>query len=288
MGKHTLMSAIPSKWIQRHNLKQGDLLEFTESDNKLILNSNSEIYEKKIEITITSPTKMVVWRTIQPTYTSGYDEVKINFKDKNTIKIIENSISNLIGFEIVEIGSNYLKVKSVSNQLDEEFNTILRRSFFILKNMFETTKDAFENNDKSKFEEIKTLELSINRYTMFLKRVINRRGYKYPHYMYLVVSFLDLTGNHLEYIRRYYKRNIKVKIASNILKEFSKLEDLNNKIYNLYYNFKREDFNWIAEELPHFKWFRNIKDPELKFNFIIIAEYLVQISRQIQAMNISA
>src|SRR3989344_3678476 len=154
MGKHTVMTAVPSKWVNRHNLKAGDYIEFKEDDNKLILTSTAEIYEKKTEITIKSPTVEVIWREIQPTYTSGYDEVKINFEDKKALKIIEQSIANLIGFEILETGKDFVRVKSVSKQLDEEFPTILRRVFFILKHMADVAKEGFENKDRTRFEEI--------------------------------------------------------------------------------------------------------------------------------------
>ena len=285
MGKHTLLATIPSKWIQKHNLKSGNYVEFKEDDNKLILTSTAEIYEKKIEITINSSTIMAVWRSMQPVYTSGFDEVKINFKDKKTLKLIEDNIKGLMGFEIVETRNNFVVIKSVSKQLDEEFPTILRRVFFILKNMIETTKEALENNDKKKLEEIFTLETTINRYTMFLKRLINRTGYKHPHYIYLIITFLELTANHLDYIRRYYKLNPKTKIEKLSVKEFNKLYDLNEKIYDLYYNYSDDKFLWIAEELPHFKWFRNIKDPEIRLHFVSMAEYLVQVSRQIKALH---
>ncbi len=285
MGKHTLMSAIPSKWIKRHNIKTGDFLEFTEVENKLVITSTAEIFERKTEITIISPTEMVVWRSIQPTYTSGYDEVKINFKERKTLKIIDRFINNLIGFEIVDTSKDFVIVKSVSKNLDEEFSTILRRVFFILENMMETTKIAFEKKNKNQLEEIETLENTMNRYTMFLKRIINRSGYKYPHYMYLMVSFLELTANHLYYLKRYFSKYPKKIISSEEIREFNRIYELNKKVYNLYYTFDNRNFNWIAEELPHFMWFGKIKDSEIKFNFKTMTEYLVQISRQIKAMH---
>lgn len=284
MGKHTLMTAIPSKWIQRHRLKKGDHVEFTEVENKLVLTSTAEIYERKIEISITSPTIEVIWRVTQPVYTSGYDEVKINFKDKKALKIIEDCMQNLVGFEIVQTAPNNVIVKSISKQLDEEFPVILRRTFLIFKQMADVAKDAFDKN-KSRFAEIRPLELTINKYTMFLKRVINRTGYKYPHYTYLIVSFLELAANHFEYLRKYFELNPKAKIETIAAKEFRKLHNFIEMIHDLYYNFDDEKFRWIAEAQPHFFWFKDIRDFDVKFNFKSMAEYLVQIARQIQALN---
>ena len=46
MGQHTLMAAIPSKWVQRHNLKKGDFIEFNEVENNLVAASTAEIFER--------------------------------------------------------------------------------------------------------------------------------------------------------------------------------------------------------------------------------------------------
>src|SRR3989338_11493336 len=102
MGQHTLMAAIPSPWIHRHKLQKGDLVEFTEVENKLVLTSTTEIYERKTEVAILSPTIEYVWRVIQPAYSSGYDDVTIKFEDAKSLKIIERCVNDLIGFEIVE------------------------------------------------------------------------------------------------------------------------------------------------------------------------------------------
>ena len=55
-------------------------------------------------------------------------------------------------------------------------------------------------------------------------------------------------------------------------------------MYDLYYNYSAEKFVWIAEAQPHFKWFEKINDPQIKFNLKAMAEYLVQMARQIVAL----
>ncbi len=283
MGQHTVMAAIPASWIQRHGLKAGDHLEFTEVENKLVLTSTAEIYERKTQINLVSPTIMVVWRTIQPAYTSGYDEVKINFKDPKALKYIESSVHNLIGWEIVETGKSHVMVKSISKHLDEEFDTIVRKTWLILKNMMEVTVEAFENHEIKKLQELEPLENTINRYTMFLKRIINRTGYKYPHYMYLLISFLELAANHLYYLKRGLPH--KLMIEKEVVRDAKKLQKYLENVYELYYSYSEDNFGELAEVLPHFNWFTKIKNYEIRYNFTMMAEYLVQISRQIVALH---
>ncbi len=285
MGQHTLMAAIPSTWIHRHKLKKGNIVEFTEVENKLVLTSTTEIYERKITVEIISPTVEYIWRVIQPTYTSGYDEVRMNFKDRKAAPIIERFVKELIGFEIVETGKDYILIKSISKHLDEEFSTILRRVFLILAQNTQLLQEAFRSGDRKLLEGVRPLELTVNKYTMFLKRIINRSGYKYPHYMYSIVTFLELASNHLEYIRKYYELHPALKLKKDIVKECGQLSDLTIKTMDLFYNFSTEKFRWIAEAQPHFFWFEKIKDSTVKFNFKSMSEYLVQIARQIVALH---
>lgn len=286
LGQHTLMAAMPSKWIKRHNLKKGDEVQINEVENKLVITSTAEVFERKTKINLLSPTIELVWRLIQPAYISGYDEVEISFDNAKALPQIRRSIDNLIGFEIIEIEKNKVIVKSVSKHLDEEFEVIFKRVFLLLKQMIQLTHDAFGSNDRKKFAEILQLELTINKYTIFLKRIINRTGYKYPHYTYSIISFLELAANHLEYIRRYYEREEKKRIDKTAVSDLKKLIKLTNKSYDLYYKYSSEDFRWVAEEQPHFFWFENVKDSQIKFNLKSYSEYLVQIARQIAGLNV--
>ena len=285
MGKYSLMSTIPMKWVKRNNLKSGDQINFVEVNNKLILSSEAEIFKKKIEVHISSTKVEVIWRVLQPIYTSGYDEAIITFTDKKTLKILERSLQSLIAFEIVETGENRIVIKSVAHHSDEDFNAILRRTFLIFLNISEVFKEGLEKNKIKRLEEIRPLEITVNKYTMFLKRLINRKGYKYPHYMYSIVTFLELASNHFEYLRRYFSFNPKTKIEKEMIEDSRKLNDLINRTYDLNYKFSEKKFEKIAVDQPHFLWFKGIKNSEIKSNFKSIAEYIVQISRLIKANN---
>ncbi|MAG60396.1 hypothetical protein CL619_01285 [archaeon] len=287
MGKHTLMVTIPSKWIKRHNLNKGDQVNFSEVENTLVLRSNKEIYEKKTSIHLSSSSIELVWRMLQPAYTSGYDELELTYKDPKTLATIQGCMPWMLGFEIVETQKNKLLIKSISKQLDTEFPIILQRCFHILSQMGIIMNEILQKRDFSRLKEIQNLEFSINKYTMFCKRVINRTGYKYPHYSYMVVVFLELAANHIEYIRRYIEREKrKIKIEKEVQKEFSKIPILIANVHSLYVNYSNEEFVEIAELQPHFKWFEKIKDTELRFNMKTLAEYLVQIARQTAALNL--
>ncbi len=285
MGKHTLMAAIPSKWIKRHNLKKGDHINFSPVDNKLVLTSTAEVFEKKTKIDLDSPKIEIVWRLIQPTYTLGYDEVVVEYSDPKTLKTIEGCVDLLIGFEIVESKPNKVVLKSVAQYMDDEFDTILQRVFLLLKQVAKINRDSFKLRQVENLNQIKTLELTINKYVMLLKRTINRTGYKYPHYMYSIVSFLELAANQFDYVRRYFQREKEVAITKIMTKEATRLYNLVEKTHKLYYKYSKESFATIALEQPHFFWFKDMENREIQHYFRTCSEYLVQIARQTTALN---
>jgi phosphate uptake regulator len=235
---------------------------------------------------VNSPKIEYVWRIMQPIYTSGYDEVVLKFSDRKTLPIIEECTNLLIGFEIIKVDENQVIIKSVSKNLDEEFHTILRRVFLIVKQMLDIIYEIFREKNRKRFEEIYTLEQTVNKYTIFLKRIINRQGYKYHHYTYQIVTFLELAANHLEYMRRYFSKEKKATFDKEVLKELFKLKNFSDEVYELYYNYSDEKFRWIAEEQPHFIYFKKIKDITIKENLVAFSEYFVQIARISVALNL--
>jgi phosphate uptake regulator len=283
LGQHTLMAAVPSTWVQRHGLKKGDQVEFTEFGNKLILTSTAEIYERKTSLHIPSHKVTVVWRMLQPVYTSGYDEVDITFDDPRTLAMLEQSIQALIGFEIVEVDEGKVKIKSISAQLDEELPTVLGRCWNIIVTMMATYQESLKKRER--LQEIYLLEQTMNKYAMFLQRVINRTGYKYPQYTYQIVVFLELAANHIEYLRRHFAEHPRLRIESEAVKEAARLNGLLQRTHSIYARYKEDEFLRIADELPHFKWFAKVHDPIIRMNYTAIAEYLVLISRQVQALH---
>ena len=78
----------------------------------------------------------------------------------------------------------------------------------------------------------------------------------------------------------------KAKIKKEYLKGIKEVNQLLFDVYDLQYKFSIEKFNKIALDLQHFNWFKEMTASEIKFHFITITEYLVQISRNILSMKI--
>ena len=71
---------LPKKWIDRHSLKPGDEINITEEGRKLIINT-SKSSQKRLEIDLGQSDKYLIRWVISYAHNTGYDEIKINFKE---------------------------------------------------------------------------------------------------------------------------------------------------------------------------------------------------------------
>jgi len=71
-------------------------------------------------------------RMISAAYKSGYDEIEVKFSSSQELDIAQKALlRSCIGFEIVQQGKNTILAKSISKDDYSEFDSILKRLFFL-------------------------------------------------------------------------------------------------------------------------------------------------------------
>jgi len=85
-GHNTLTVTLPSDWVKKFNLKQGDEISIFEKDNGLFVSSEKKDYEKKTEINIDGLDIPTIWKYLMGVYREGYDQVTINFSQKDLLE----------------------------------------------------------------------------------------------------------------------------------------------------------------------------------------------------------
>ena len=78
-GPATLSVSLPSKWVQRFNVKKGDNVFVNDQGNKLEISKSSINAEKKTITIKTDETYdcSIIGRELSAAYVAGYDEVEI-------------------------------------------------------------------------------------------------------------------------------------------------------------------------------------------------------------------
>lgn len=244
IGPATLMVSLPSKWVKRYNIKKGDEMDIEEQNSKLILNIKKEKDIGRVEI---SPNDFGMFdrNFISYLYQKGYDEIRVEFDDVETFNIIQNKINKLMGFEIVNQTENSCTIKSISTLIETEFDTMLRRTFLILLDMANGCYEAIEKQQYSRLNEVIVLEKTNDKFTDFLKRVMNKKGYKESDkltFIYSIVRDLEKVADIYRDICRYFmeEKNKNIKVSRETLNLFKETNNLVELFYKLFYKFDRE------------------------------------------------
>ncbi len=279
-GPTTLMVSLPIQWVRQYNLVKGDEIEVTPQGRKLIISTEKQVKESEIEISIDVADKLYIWRRLQSAYISGYDKIKINFNEHKTLDILQELVvSSLIGFEITAQEKDYCILSAVSTELDRQFQNILRRIFLGILQMSEITKKCFENEDD--LAAILNLELTNNRHTMFLKRILIKEGcenQKKASFYYALIVNLENIANEYKYLTWYVKKNKKIKISEKMIALYNQLDEELRQIYELFYTWDNKKVEKVI--------LRAVKPEDMKILFKQdpeITHYLMKIVDLVRA-----
>jgi len=197
LAKSTLVVSLPKAWLEKQGIHKGDKVSLDEKEDRIVIRSGKK---KKASIALDiKKGQTFTSRHVADLYIRGFDEVKISFKDESVMRSIEKE--DLLGFEIVERSKQYVVIRNVASGIEDELDTMLRRSFILCKEMGAiVSKGKLTDED---VEELLSLENMVNKFTSFCKRVLNKNGYHPAHkmaYLYVIAKDLEVVGDIYKYI----------------------------------------------------------------------------------------
>src|SRR3989344_1546062 len=158
-GHKTLTITLPSKWVNKLNLKPKDEIELIEKDNNLIITAYENLREKTATIDIRDFTIPILWRYFQSAYRSGCDEIKLiydpdkkEYEDafqyytthfdysrlgekipkRTALHTIQSVVDRFLNIAIIRSGKGYCVIKEMGEPSMKEFENSLRRIFIII------------------------------------------------------------------------------------------------------------------------------------------------------------
>ena len=249
LGTATLVTSLPSKWIKRYGLKQGDEIDVAEEGNTLLLTSKGEIPSRECTIKVEKPERLIS-RQLFNTYRKGYDNIRVEFDDPSILGYLQSKISMLMGFEIMESGENYCILRNIARIEEKEFDNILRRMLLLTKTI---AKDSFEAARDSKYsllDNVIQLEATQNKLYLFCSRAINKIGnikIETPSLMYLFVQRVEDIADSYKAICEEIKDK-KLVLNKETLGLYSDVNDYLDSLYDFFYSFDNIKGKRIMEE----------------------------------------
>jgi len=199
-GAATMMVSLPSKWVKDQRLKKGDEVEIAEADDGLMISSKKGELALKKEVYIPTPNEYKN-RLIDVPYMQGYDEIVVRFDDAAVMELIIKETERLLGVEVVSQTETSCTIKNVAEALEQEFETILRRLFLLVKSMAEDSLAAAKAKDYQRLKNVGDLEKMCHKYALFCMRIMNKYGYKdskIAHFVFYTAYALEQIADHYE------------------------------------------------------------------------------------------
>mgnify|MGYP002628916463 CR=1 FL=1 len=230
----TLVVSLPSKWVKKNQVMKGDTIELTEEEKRIIISTSKEkIFESKI-INANQDFDPLY---IAYLYQSGVDEIKIKYHDSKVFSKIQQKIPDLMGYEIIDQGEDYISIKNVSKALEEEFDSLLRRTFYLIDELATGSIDAYK--DKDRINSLMTFENSIDKFTDFCKRVLSKKGHKdssKTNFYYVIIRDLEKIGDYYHELLEFFDTE-KISLSNETVDVYKEVNMFMNSFHKLFYKF---------------------------------------------------
>ena len=239
IANSTQLVSLPRKWSQKYNIQKGDELEVEEDGNKIIISTEKDLSSSKSEIDFKGKS-LLIHRALSSLYRAGYNEIRIMFEKSSELEVVQSTINQeLIGFEIVEEGKDYIVVKQVTSIDQSEFQSMLRRVFIFLINTSDECLEALKSNNINALRNLVLRDITINKLTNYCRRAINKKEGYFKHIGpgYAIVEILEKISDNYRDLCKYVSQN-KVKVNKQMIDALSEINSLMRDSYKLSYNFE--------------------------------------------------
>src|SRR3989344_5124065 len=190
LAKKKSVLSLPSTWISKFNIQKGDELDIEEIANDLIIKTNKDQKEKTITLDSEGINERTLKWLMSGLHKYGYDEITVLYKDQKVIEVMHDLIKNLfMGFAIVEQTEKRIVLRTISKDIDHEFDNVLRRAFLVTLSLANGTLEHLEKGNHKELIKLKDLEKINNQLTNFCERSINKKGYFKNSSFYYVINW---------------------------------------------------------------------------------------------------
>jgi len=244
VGKDTLTVSLPKDWALKNGLKKGTEVEIDVKDHTLTVFGKMKTGEKTVEIEAQDDPESL-FRLVRASYFQGADEIKVKFKNKNSMELVEKHLDYFIGFEVIERTSAYWILRSIADIREGEFEKVLKRLFNLVGSMGIYLYESYKKGKLNTFDHIYKLELTVNKLYIFCSRYTNSSGWKQfktPTLYYILVQKLESIADAFESISQHYTETKRMKMTEQTMKLLEHVIQYFHDMQEHYYNFSIEKF----------------------------------------------
>ena len=262
------------------------------SRGKIVVSLQNKLFEP-VTIHLENGGEWYIGRIIRHLYTSGFDEININYHSTKQIPQIREDLKLLTGLELVKSDNNLCKLKCMVHTEDSEYDQIVKKIMWILGSKIDY---LLEEGEKGNFEmsyEIKELHTTLCRLCNLCKRLINKKeifdsvNSKYAYDFFNAIIEISIIIN---YSYDHLKSLKKPRLSETELKLLKEVRDYYQELYDSVVNDKKENVRKFFEARKN-NFDKNLElikkeDPIIIHYFLIMLRALTQIGNHIAMLNV--
>lgn len=231
-GRKSYTVTLPIEWIKSENLDKSRSVELNVVGSNIIIRPNMQ-KDTIVNLNIDEYSNSIV-KVIPGLYRNGTDEIKLLFKDsKNLEKTTELIEKKLIGYEIIEQKKNYVVIRDITKESEDDFKVIFRRIFLMILELPEVDDE----------KQINSIDKNIKKLINYCQRILIKKGHaefsKIPFY-YLILDRLEKICDELVWYL-----DLKNDKNNELFKEIKKLIRTS---YELFYKFDSKTYDFYQHK----------------------------------------
>ncbi len=219
---------LPIEWVKQEGLDKVRKIELDIVGDKIIISSHKGP-QKRHNINSEDYAGSII-KVLQGLYRAGVDEIKISFIDNKVLsRIIEIIEQKLIGCEIVEQKNEYIIIKEITKESEEDFKVVFRRILLLLIELSEAKADAIQ---------VKSLDKNIKKLINYCQRILMKKGhieFKKTHLYYLILDRLEKISDEFRWLLLDFCSNISSRNRGRKLR--NKITEILRAAHELFYKY---------------------------------------------------
>lgn len=234
-GPGTIGISLPTVWVKKYNIARGQDLDLQIKDNIITISIEGKDVEAKCEFNVSDLDGFFRWYFVHYFYQKGYDEVTIRYDDSSIGNMITERVSGILGFEVVEQGKHYTRIKALMLTDLQKFDDVLRKAFLVTIQMGDKIIDAVNKKDFLYLKDIARDEKINNKYCDLCHRILNKKKEATNStYLYIIARELEKLCDLYRSVCEDWNKNV------NVLDSFIEVHNYVKLYYELYYAFDKE------------------------------------------------
>jgi len=228
VGQNTLTVSLPTKWVKKTGIKQGDDVDVEEEGPALSISTDLIKKGKEIDIKLTKESERYIRSRIGRLYMHGYSKINVSYDHPDVMVRVKHAVNDLIGADIIDTEMNRCIIQVLPVEgIELDFDKNLIKILMTLKYMFSIVKGELEQN---RFNSEKTLsELRQNNWRIrdFILRnaSIQHVNYETINSLSHVLFCYEKIGTKLlGFYKRYVKNANRIKNSKRLIPLFKKID----------------------------------------------------------------